>query len=331
MDGENFTAFPAMLLTTCIDDERMYASMIARVTYDIVGGQLAPSREQPWILSIEPWDSPVGTLDAEQPFRRGGVDVFVRGEACTPDASPKKELVLAVEVGALRAEAMVFGPRFWRKAPSGKGLVPSDPETFVAAPIGVESAYGGEVTVDGLVVPNPFNPRGLGFYASEGLARDKPLPQLEDPLHLISSWEDRPEPVGFAALPIGHGMRTRRAVTMKDKRIERFESLMFNQAFPALIAQEVSPGDSVTVSGFTHDAPISFVIPPSHLAIRLVLGARTINRAPFIEQVGIDVPNRRVFLGYRYPFRYTVVAHQTRRCTLAPAPPGPARHAGPSA
>ena len=42
-----------------------------------------------------------------------------------------------------------------------------------------------------------------------------------------------------------------------------------------------------------------------------------VERAPVIEEVGVDVPKRQVFVGYRYPFRYQLVPHQRRRCTLA--------------
>ena len=264
MVGENHTPFPAMLLTTCIDEEGMYASMIARATFDLgERGELELAKTQTWRVSPEPWESPLGAFDPDQPFRKGGVDLFVAGEACAPDAKPAKEVSLEVKVGEHVARALAVGERVWLKPGIGRPPLASEPKAFVTMPIGIGRAYGGETEIDGMTVPYPLNDKGLGFHATEELALGKPLPTLEDPDHRIRFWDDRPEPVGFGLLPATSGLRVRRAVSVKDNRVERFESVMFNQAFPRMIAAKVSPGDRVSLTGFTHEATLDFPDPGS--------------------------------------------------------------------
>ncbi|EYF08689.1 DUF2169 family type VI secretion system accessory protein [Chondromyces apiculatus] len=330
MDGENLTPYPAMLLTTVIDEERLSASMIARVTFDLTDGELTPSPDQPWIVSVEPWESPLGPFDPDQPYRTGGVDLLVRGNACAPGGEPAREVHLSVEVGGFRASAVAIGPRVWRKALSG-ALVPTDPAPFTALPIGLEASFGGMAEMDGQKAPHPLNPVGKGFYTDEASALHQPLPELEDPAARITTWDDRPEPVGFGLCQYPHPLRLRESMLLDGRPVTEESALrgpgeprvniqpshrMFNRAFPRLIAPSVAAGDLATLTGFSAEGPISFRIPATQLRVRLELGEKIVERTPTIEAVGVDVPARKVFLGYRYPFRYVFVPHQRRVCTL---------------
>ena len=97
--------------------------MIARVTYDLRGGQLTPAADQPWIVSGDPWESPFGPFEADQPFRKGGVDVLIVGSACAPEAKPAKQVTVSVAVGAFKFTAIAFGARTWREGGPGRGLI----------------------------------------------------------------------------------------------------------------------------------------------------------------------------------------------------------------
>jgi hypothetical protein len=314
MNGENLTRFPASLLTTIIDDTRMGAAMIARVTYDLRRGQLTPCAEQPWLVSLEPWESPFGEFEADQPFRKGGTDVFVFGSACAPGRRAATEVVVSVSVGAFSFEAVVFGKRIWRT--TLRGLTPSTPAPFLELPLAAEHAFGGAVVVDGLVTPHPDNPKGLGLYVDEDATTHQPLPRIEDASERITAWSDRPTPVGFGLCALTNGQRLRGSVVIADGKLERVTSRLFNQAYPRLVAPKADPGDKVRVTGVSHEADVAFSLPAPHLRVELVLGDKKIVRTPTIEEIGIDVAASRVFLGYRYPFRYQVVPHQLRICTL---------------
>src|SRR5262245_53258294 len=134
MEGRNETPFPAILLTSVLDDHRMVAAMIARATYEIQNERLVPCSDQPWLASAEAWESPLGLFTPDQPFRKGGVDVFVIGSACAPRGEPAKEVALSVEVGEFRASAVAVGQRVWQKGALGN-LLPSDPIPFVSLPL----------------------------------------------------------------------------------------------------------------------------------------------------------------------------------------------------
>jgi hypothetical protein len=328
MEGRNETPFPAILLTSLVDDDRMTASMIARATFDIEGDRLTPAVDQPWVASVEPWDSPLGAFEPDQPYRKGGVDVFVRGSACAPRGEPAKEVSLEVEIGSFRASAIAVGQRVWQKGAFGN-LVPSEPIPFVSLLLGLDVAFGGTAVVDGLTTPFPLNPNGKGFYVDEDAALHQPLPQLEDPANRISKWNDRPEPVGFGLCQYPHPIRVLDAIDVDRAALEsaspeaalpttgfKFTSRVFNRAFPRLVAPAVKPDDRVVVSGFSPDGPLSFVVPRSHLRVRIELGEKTVEREPTLEEIGIDVAERRVFLGYRYPFRYFISPFERRICTL---------------
>jgi len=316
MDSENNTPYPAMLLTTVIDDERLGGAMIARVTYDLREGRLVPSAKQPWIVSLDPWESPLGPFEADQPFRKGGVDLFVAGSACTPGRRPEKQVAVSVAAGAFSFSAMVFGARTWKKPNPKSALVPSDPVPFAHLPLVPELAFGGQMFIDGLAAPHPDNPKGMGLYADEAAALNQPLPHIEDARALIKDWSDRPDPVCFGVCPLQNGQRLRSAIQIGDGRLERITSRLFNAAYPPLVAPKVDPADMIVLTGFSHDGPIEFRIPPSNLAARLVLGSTEVERPLTIEEVGIDVPASQVFIGYRFAFRYRFVAQQRRICTL---------------
>lgn len=317
MDIDNQTPFPAMLLSTAIDETRMAAAVIVRVTYEVRAARLVPSKDQPWIVSIEPWVSPFGPFEADQPFRKGGVDLFVVGSACTRSRQAEKRLELSVAIGTFSFSATVFGTRVWREKPSGRGLVPSDPLPFVTLPLTAENAFGGQVVIDGLASAHPDNPKGIGLYIDEASALHQPLPRIEDPQALIETWSDRPDPVLFGVCPLQSGQRLRSAIDVVDGRLERVTSRLFNTAYPRAVAPKAEPGDTIVLTGFAHEGPIELRVPPSHLVVRLTLGATTVERTPTIEEVGIDLPASKAFICYRYPFRYHVVPHQRRICTLA--------------
>ena len=80
MELENHTRFPARLFRTAIDDDRIAASLVTKITYEVRGTELTPSESQPWLISAEPWKSEYGVMDTDQLFYRGGVDLFQVGK-----------------------------------------------------------------------------------------------------------------------------------------------------------------------------------------------------------------------------------------------------------
>jgi hypothetical protein len=317
MLGQNLTRFPAMLLRSVIDEERMGASMLTRVTYDVRGVTLVVADEQTWVVDVNEMETPLGSLRGDQPYRKDGVDLFViNAVAYAPNGEACRRVDLRFAIGEFESKAVCFGPRVWRKRPD-KSLAPSDPEAFVSMPLGWEVTFGGTVVIDEIEAPYPYNGKGIGLYVDAAAAENKPLPRLEDPAALITKWDDKPHPVGFGLCQFPEAIRLIESAVFADNEVKSFRSRMFNQAFPKMIAPSVKAGDRAVLEGFSPDGPFTFVIPESHLQVRLQLGDKYLERPLSIEEIGVDIQKRQVFIGYRYPFRYVFVPEQLRICTLA--------------
>lgn len=317
MDLTNQTGLPAFLMRTVIDQRRIASAVFARVTYDLrPDGTLARRPEQTWIVSRPPWEGPKGPMPSDEVFHRGGVDVFVFGQAWTPRGRPAEASLVRVTVGrALDAKIFVFGDRVWHGR--GRSLKASPPRPFTTMPLDLAHAYGGRFVWDGLEVAYPSNPSGKGFARDAEDAAGKPLPNLEDPDHLLRAWNDAPDPVGVGVRPASFEPHFRTTVKFDEKGILRnLSPRFFNAAFPAMIADRVEPGDLVTVEGVSPDGPLRFTIPPPPLSVDLGIGGARLTRPLAVDQIGVEAEERRVFIAYRFPFRYTIVPRQTRFCVL---------------
>ena len=321
MKIENATPFPGMLYRGVIEDRRMLGAVFARVTYDIDGGKLRVAQEQRWKVSPPPWESEYGPMDSDEVFYRGGVDVFVFGSARAPGGKPAPRVDVTVEVGTTFVERLaVFGERTWVKR--RRALVPDDPEPFTEMPLALANAFGGKDTWDGLEMPYPDNPDGKGYYIEKDTALGKPLPNVEDPEQLIENWDDKPEPVGTAATTIAFGPRLRRGATFDEKGLMKaLHGCFFNAAFPGMIAPKAVPGDRVRVAGVRAEGPMEFVLPPVPLRTRVTIGPAVYDRDLVVDQIGIEPDRNAAFIAYRFPFRYTLIPEEKRRCELLEAKP----------
>jgi hypothetical protein len=317
MELTNSTGLPGYLFRTAIDDTRMGAALIGRLTYKIEpDGRLSLSPEQPWILSAAPWDGPAGKMPSDQIFHRGGVDLFVFGHAWAPGKRPVRVLGVKLAISSgFECQLAAVGDRVWTR--SGRQLIASPPRSFVSIPLTLQQAYGGKDTWDGLAIPFPTNPDGKGFYVSAEQAVDKPLPNLEDPAHPIRNWNDQPDPVGMGLCPLGFGPHLRETVRFNEQGMMiELRPRFFNHAFPKMIAPAVNPGDTVVVEGVSPDGPLRFRVPGLPLKMQLQVGQSKLDAPLAIDQIGIEADLRRVFITYRFPFRYTMRPREVRSCEM---------------
>jgi len=120
-------------------------------------------------------------------------ELIVAGCALSPTEQPVEGVEVSVRFGSFEKHLAVFGDRFWQQ--TDRGVQMSRPVPFLKMPIGDMQAFGGQGFQQ--------NPRGKGFGATALLEAgyDVPLPNVENPAHLIRSVEDRPMPVHFGPLP----------------------------------------------------------------------------------------------------------------------------------
>lgn len=316
MNLTNHTRFPAGIARMVIgQDDRIAASVLVRVTFDLRGDALIPSDEQPWIYSETPWKGPKGPMDGDLVFYKGGVDVFLFGHAVPEGGRPASQVDVEVRVGAsFQRSVRVIGPRVWYRRLGS--LAPTPPGKFEALALTLDHAFGGRDTWDGLEIPWPENPDGMGFYLSEESAIDKPLPYIEEPSALISKWDDKPPSAGLGPLPLGSALRAKQGLVIDEGGKPKITPRLFNAAFAPMICPSAKSGDKVEVTGVSADGPRGFMLPEMPFFIRLRFGAETHELPLAIDQIGIEADERRVFIAYRCPFRYIVVPLQVRECHL---------------
>src|SRR6266508_1927059 len=195
------------------------------------------------------------------------------------------------------------------------------PQPFDVMPLTIENSYGGKDVWDELPISFPNNPDGKGYVISEENAPGKPLPNIEDPEHLIQSWEDQPEPVGVCPCPAACGPRVLGRVVFNEETgaLRELKPTLFNHAFPRMIAPFLEADEVVRVTGVRSGRPIEFALPQPVVRVRVRIGERGDESPPPLDQIGIDVGKQQVFLTYRYAFRYVMSPLERRSCELLPA------------
>lgn len=310
----NPTAYPALLFRTVLDADRILASVVVRVTYTL-GPRLAVAEEQIWKVSPEPWESPAGAMEEDGPFLRGGVDLFVFGQVWA-EGRATRAMKVQLNAGGFLRQAIATGRRVWVRD-GRRGLVASEPEPFSSLPLTMAAAFGGTSEADGLAIPFPDNALGKGFHVSADQALGRELPNLEEPDSRMQHWNDIPVVCGFGFCPRVSSARVQNG-TVRDARhnILDFRPQLFNQAFVPMIAPKLVPGDPVELLGFSPRGPVRFVVPEPPASVRLGFGERVVERALAVDQVGVEVDAARVFVTWRFPFRYVVREREERMCQL---------------
>jgi len=318
MDLVNHTPFPAFLWTAIADDDRLMASLVARVTFDVRNGELRPSAQQLWQVSPAPWKSPYGPMEADDIFYKDGVDLFLFGHARATGGKEATQVEVSIELGDFRRRILVFGNRVWERR--GQRLGPSEPEPFLAVRLSAENSFGGKTSWDGLELPFPNNVAGKGYYLEEAEALGKALPNIEDPEQLIVNWGDRPDPVGVWPCPMANGKRLQLGVEFdEDGMLRKLRPRLFNAAFPEMVVDRVQPGDCCRLVGVSESGPLTFRIPHFELRIQLTFDDEIIQKPLAIDQIGIEADEHRVFITYRYPFLYVLYPLQRRLAELLQA------------
>lgn len=125
-------------------------------------------------------------------------DVILVGHAHAPKQRPVTQLDTRLRVGSVSKTIRVFGDRSW-SFPTVAQMVPRiiGPEPFTTMEISYGRAFGG---IDEFAARFcAENLDGVGYIGdlTAKSVHKKPLPNFEDPNHLITGWNVRPKPQGF--------------------------------------------------------------------------------------------------------------------------------------
>jgi hypothetical protein len=349
MKLSNRTAAAAQLFKTGSPnrDDRMLGCVIARPTYVVKRGELVPTPDQPWPISAEPTDTPLGKMPGDRPVYSGGVDILVGGSVRPRDGLPARRLDVELEVGrTFRRRIAVFGERRWVRGKKG-ALEIGEPEPFLTMDLRYQRAFGGLAKTERGPVAYSPNAGGKGFYLDEKSALDGELPNLEDPNQLIQRVDDYPEPVGLGYYPMDGALRFRNAVDHplskmavappragapapappaaggEPLRPDQMLPTLFNMAHPKMIlpaGREPKKGEIVRLSHGVRDGDLTFPMPETAMHVHVQLADRQYVFPLYLDQIGIVAGEGRVFFSLRCVFEYRLVKGERRRATLYEGP-----------
>jgi len=191
---------------------REYLVVVAKATWSIPepGQRPRPLPPQPLVMSDEYYGEP-----GESALRYGAdmsrfkprCDVIFDACAYSADGRPVTELVSGFELGSLRKQVRVSGPRWWLRAQDNRaGYELSASEAFTRAPMHYGFAFGGsrwyEQGSDRLCEAHLHNPAGLGYAGPHTAAgmHQQPAHLLEHPQQAVRQPTDRVEPIGLSAI-----------------------------------------------------------------------------------------------------------------------------------
>jgi uncharacterized protein YjbI with pentapeptide repeats len=172
---------------------------------------------------MEMWKTTAAALGKEGILDEGAAkprgELLVTGACYAPRGAPVAACKVRVSAGPLDKTLYVAGDREWRRGAA------TDPEPFAEMKLTWDRAFGG--------VGFAQNPVGRGFAPVKGDAGEShPLPNVEDPAHLVASPNDRPAPAGFGPYDLTWPQRFAKIGTYDDRWLK--------QDFPGL-ARDLDP------------------------------------------------------------------------------------------
>ncbi len=312
---ENGTPFAFEPVFVADEEGRPLFVPVVKASYDLTARGLALAPEQALVsVAGEPWGDPETSswrLEPEAMRAKPATDVVLLGSAVATKPGTT-EMLVAFQVGAVRAGVRVFGERAFFKSVGSVGMTKAVP--FERIPLRWERAFGGwdrSNPDEKKHEREPRNPVGVGFRASNGKFEEGlRAPNLEDPARPFKGWGDRPPPtgVGFTA---GHWEpRVKYAGTYDKKWQEErapllprdFNRRFLNAAAPGLVVSGYLRGDEgVVAAGVSPTGGASFklpgVAPPSVQVAHAGRDDATIALA--LDTVILDTDAGKLFLLWR--------------------------------
>ena len=225
-------------------------TLICKGTFDLVPNGVAKATDKrifPTGDEFHPGDDEFkGSVRYESDFAhwKPKADLLLAGRCHAPGGKPAAQSWVTFRVGNISSSLSVFGDRYWTRS-FGVLWQPSSAKPFTEMDLAYENSFGGEDFKD-----NPVG-KGHGKEEEEDGSKTRPLPNVEDPQHLIQSKGQRPDPVGFGPLRKSWPLRKSKVGTYKKKWLkerwpwfaEDFDWSYNNAAPPAMQVEGYLKGD----------------------------------------------------------------------------------------
>lgn len=249
----NRTPLQAQLLPWEDHAGQAQLSVILKATFSLGSdGKIGLADEQqPLLTSDELYEDDPGNiirLESDLVPFKPRADVILVGWARAPQGQNVTRLQASLKVGALQHHIDVIGDRFWIRGREEETLTISEPIPFQTMELQISRSFGGMEVESGEFYA--ANPQGSGFIGDPEArsAHGKRLPNLEDPRQRISSYEQRPKPVGLGYFCRGceprltYGMILN-GVAEQTGHPPQSGYQFYNGAFPDLQVQGYLSGD----------------------------------------------------------------------------------------
>jgi hypothetical protein len=148
-------------------------------------------------------------------------EVLLHGHAYSPGRAPTTQVDVTMQVGPIKKTLRVTGDRVWQGGALSSRV--SAPVLFEKMPLTYERAYGGRDESDPKKPTwETRNPVGVSFRSLDGT----PLPNVEDPKHLIGPWSRQTQPAGFGPIAAHWQPRAKYCGTYDDKWLKERQPLL---------------------------------------------------------------------------------------------------------
>jgi hypothetical protein len=310
----NATPFKAMILPLQNVEGVDTVFTVVKATFSL-GDRIGLAEEQvPVSLADKHYGDPVASsvrIPSDVSLGKPGTDVLLIGSAWAPGGRPTWQMDVSVVVGQVGATVRVFGDRVWDAGHAGATMSWVTP--FTRMPLVWERAFGGTDETDRGPVTEPRNPVGVGFRSPRGTKplAGMPLPNVEDPSALISTWKDTPTPAGFAPLAPHWEARRVHAGTYDDAWKQSrapflptdFDPRFFQLAPRPLVASGyLRGGEPVDVRGATPAGVLRFELPAMTPQTTYRLDRGSERRPTVLESVILEPDAERLVMVWRSAF-----------------------------
>jgi uncharacterized protein YjbI with pentapeptide repeats len=191
-------------------------TVIIKSTFDLVPNGVAKAAAKqifPTGDEFYPGDDEMkGSVRYESDFAhwKPKADLLLVGKCHAPGGKQTPQSWVTFRVAGVSSSLSVFGDRCWTRS-FGVLWQPSPPKPFTEMDLAYENSFGGDDFKD-----NPSG-KGHGKEEEDDGSTTRPLPNVEDPQHLIESKGQRPAPVGFGPLKKTWPLRKAKVGTYKKK------------------------------------------------------------------------------------------------------------------
>ena len=316
MEMENYTPFLTEALPFRDLEGRPKLTIIVKGTFTMPAKGLAEIAytQIPIFFGDEFYEAQKGgsvKFEADTAPFKPKADVVLIGKAYAPGGRAAAQVEVTLQVGSLKKTIRVYGDRHWDFT---SDLLPpsiSLPVPFTSLELIYERAFGGmDPLTGGRCLENPL---GKGYFdkKSAKTINNAPLPNLEDPHHLIKNWDDHPKAVGFGFYGKSWMPRYKYLGTYDEKwQRERCPDLpldfryeFYNAAHPDLQLQGYLRGDEeVALLNLTPEGKVEFKLPGIKIKTTLIKSQGLERNAPtFAEEVTMNldtlclIPEEKVF------------------------------------